>query len=125
MDANASPYRELWVESPDGKSLSALINGDLGWLAYFRYDGDGGFSSRNPGYDGPPDEMVEYRLDNGQHDFYPRAWAYPTPLIERALEYFRNHNEPPTFISWYNDSGDGETIPPREPRHPGRSARAQ
>ena len=110
MDAKPSPYREVWVESSDGKSLSALINGDVGWLMYFRKDGDAGFSSRNPGYVGPPDEIVEYRLDNVQHDHYPRAWAYPTPVIERALEYFRIHNEPPPFIYWYNDSGDGTAI---------------
>jgi hypothetical protein len=44
--------------------------------------------------------------------------------IERALEHFRATGLPPTFIEWHNDSGDGETIPPRESRHPGRSGRA-
>ena len=110
MDAKASPFREVWLESPDGKSLCALINGDVGWLMYLRENGDAGFSSRNPGYAGPPDEMVEYCLSNGQRDLYPRGWAYPTPVIERAMEYFREHGEPPPFISWYNDSEDGTTI---------------
>jgi hypothetical protein len=54
--------------------------------------------------------MVEYRLDNGQHDLYPRAWAYPTDVVERALQYFREHSAPPPFISWHNDSGDGKNI---------------
>jgi len=110
MDTNPSPYRDVWAEAPDGQSLAALINGEVGWLVYFRYDGDPGFSSRDPDFGGPPDEMVEYRLDNGQHDHCPRAWAYSTPVVERALEHFRVHNEPPPFISWHNDSGDGMTL---------------
>lgn len=79
---------------------------------YLRHDGDAGFSSRNPNYSGPPEEMIEYRLNNGQRDFYPRAWAYPTETIERALDYFRRHGAPPHFITWHNDSGDGTDPPP-------------
>jgi Immunity protein Imm1 len=110
MDGTASPFREVWVEAPNGQSMCALVNGEVGWLMYLREDGDAGFSSRNPDYAGPPDEMVEYRLNNGQRDLYPRAWAYPTAVIERALDYFRTHHAPPPFISWYNDSEDGTVI---------------
>ena len=110
MGENVSPFREVWLESPDGQLLCALINGDVGWLMYLREAGDAGFSSRNPDYDGPADAMVEYRLSNGQHDLYPRAWAYPTDVIERGLEHFRQHNTPPPFIAWNNDSEDGTAI---------------
>jgi hypothetical protein len=110
MGAASSPFREVWLESPDGASLCALINGDVGWLMYLRQSGDAGFSSRNPAYQGPPDDMVEYKMSNGQVDEYPRAWAYPTETIERALEYFRRNNAPPPFITWHNDSGDGTAI---------------
>jgi hypothetical protein len=106
----SSPFRDETVESANGAVLYALINGDLGWLMYLRESGDAGFSSRNPDYSGPPDEMVEYRLDNGQHDHYPRAWAYPIDAIERALDHFRVHGQPPPFITWHNDSGDGTSI---------------
>jgi len=125
MPDGASQFRELWVESPDGKILFALINSDVGWLMYLRGQGDAGFSSRNPEYSGPPDEKVKYKLNNGQVDYYPRAWAYPVATVERALEHFRSTGSPPTFIEWHNDSGDGELIIPREPRHPGRSGRAR
>jgi hypothetical protein len=125
MSDASSPFREIWLEAPDGGILGALINTEVGgWLIYLREPGDAGFSSRNPDYSGPPHEQVEYRLSNGQVDHYPRAWAYPVATIERALDHFRATGTPPTFIRWHNDSGDGETIPPREPRHPGRSARA-
>ena len=51
--------------------MVALINGEFGWLMYLRYDGDAGFSSRNPSYQGPSDAMIEYFLSNGQLDEYP------------------------------------------------------
>jgi hypothetical protein len=125
MKEDLSRCREIWVESPNGRMLSALINGDIGWLMYLRAEGDAGFSSRNPDYACPPDEKVRYRLSNGQVDEYPRSWAYPVDVVEGALEHFRQTGEAPTFIAWHNDSGDGESIPPREPRHPGRSGRAR
>jgi len=97
---NTPQYRELWVESPDGQSLCALINGDRGWLMYLRHpDGDAGFSSRNPSYDGPSNAMISYRLSNGQLDEYPASRAYPVEEIERALEFFRKENRPPPFAS--------------------------
>jgi len=56
MDA-ASPCREVWLESPSGSALCALINGDVGWLMYLRERDDAGFSSPNPNYVGSPGEM--------------------------------------------------------------------
>src|SRR5205823_1847555 len=84
-----SPYEEVWLRSPNGQSLCALVNGDRGWLMFLREDGDSGFSSRNPDYNGPPDAQIEYELNNGQHDFYPASWALPIAEVRRALVYFR------------------------------------
>ncbi len=116
-------YREVWVKSPSGAMLCALINGDVGWLMYLRGDGDAGFSSRNPDYSGDPRETVEYLLNNGQMDEYPRAWAYPVETVERAIDHFRETGSPPLFIEWHNDSGDGRSIVPKPFRNPGRSGR--
>ena len=102
-----SPYREVWVETPDGKSMCALINGDYGWLMYLRENGDAGFSSRNPEYDGPANATIEYQLSNGQQDRYPASWAIPVAVIDRALRFFQEQNAPPPFICWHNDSDDG------------------
>jgi hypothetical protein len=41
MAEASSNFREVWVESSGGRSLCALINGDIGFLMYLRYDGDG------------------------------------------------------------------------------------
>jgi|RhiMethySRZTD1v2_1073278.scaffolds.fasta_scaffold1694974_2 hypothetical protein len=105
-----SRYRETWEESADGQILGALINGDLGWLMYLRQSGDAGFSSRNPSYAGPPDAVIEYYLGNGQRDEYPATWALPVIDVMHALKYFREHNAPPPFVTWHNDSGDGASI---------------
>jgi hypothetical protein len=106
----AGPFSETWVESPDGQALCALVNGDRGWLMYLRHDGDAGFSSRDPDYAGPADAEVEYRLSNGQRDSYPASWALPVAEVRRALAYFEEHNRPPPFVTWHNDSGDGAAI---------------
>jgi len=40
---------------------------------FLRENGDAGFSSRNSSYSGSPDALIDYYLDNGQHDQYPAA----------------------------------------------------
>lgn len=98
-----APFDERYLESPDGQSLSAFINGDRGWLMYLRESGDSGFSSRNPDYDGPADAEIEYELSNGQHDWYPASWALPIADVRRALDYFqREHRQPPSVV-WHED----------------------
>jgi len=103
-------YKELRESAPDGQSLLALINGDLGWLMYLRAPGDAGFSSRNPAYSGPDDAVIEYVLSNGQKDQYPASWALPILEVRRALQFFRDNHKPPPFIHWHNDSDDGSSI---------------
>jgi hypothetical protein len=98
-----SPYEDVRVESPDGQVLYALINNDRGWLMYLRQDGDSGFSSRNPAYDGPPDAKIEYLLNNGQEDLYPASWALPIAEVRRALEYFEREHRRPPFVTWHED----------------------
>ncbi len=90
--------------------MVALINGEFGWLMYLRYDGDAGFSSRNPSYQGPSDAMIEYFLSNGQLDEYPASWALPTGDVRRALREFQTDGKPPVWIAWHSDSRDQEAI---------------
>ena len=100
-------FLELWAAAPPDQSLCALISGEVGWLLYLRKNGDAGFSTRNPSYSGSPESKIHYRLDNGQHDTYPAAWALPVSEIQRALEHFIIHAEPASWLTWQNDSGDG------------------
>jgi len=78
---------------------------------YRRNENDPGYSSRNLEYAGPLEKNIEYILENGQLDHYPAAWAYPTSTIMQAIEYFKSEGRPPSFISWHNDSGDGQEPP--------------
>lgn len=110
MNSGDGQFQELWVHSDDGQMLCALINGPVGWVSYLRWDGDPGFSSRNPEYAGPPDGKIEYRLSNGQVDEYPAARALPLDVVQRALRYFEQHGRPPPFVHWHNDSGDGVVL---------------
>jgi hypothetical protein len=98
-----SAFDEIWLEAPDGQSLCALINGDRGWLMYLRAPGDSGFSSRDPSYAGDPEARIEYRLSNGQRDWYPASWSLPVAEVRRALEYFASEQEQPSFIVWHAD----------------------
>ena len=105
-----SQFLELWVERVDTSALCALVNGELGWLMYLRENGDSGFSSRNPDYDGPPEATIRYRLENGQVDEYPASWALPRSEIQKALAHFITSNKPPSWLAWHNDSDDGTVI---------------
>ena len=42
--------REIWVESPAGRKLCALIHGDMGWLMY---------------PEGQPPPFIDWRGDSG------------------------------------------------------------
>jgi hypothetical protein len=107
---SATGFAEIWVDHGGFPALCALVNGEQGWLMWVRYDGDAGFSSRNPGYSGPSSIEIEYMLANGQVDRYPAAWAYSRALVFDALQSFARtrHVE---GVSWFNDSGDGAASP--------------
>ena len=103
-------FAEVWVDHDPFPALCALLNGDKGWLMWIRYDGDAGFSSRNPAYAGPSGAQVEYMLGNGQIDRYPPACAYPRGHVCAALQSFAHTRRVPG-VSWFNDSEDGSASP--------------
>jgi hypothetical protein len=77
---------------------------------YLRENGDAGFSPRCANYKGLPEAKVEYRLENGQVDEYPAAWALSDSKVRNALEHFIKHAELAPWIIWHNDSKDGIVI---------------
>ena len=103
-------YLDLWAHAAPDQSLVALISGTVGWLMFLRENGDAGFSSRNPSFSGDPDALVDYYLDNGQHDQYPASWALPIEEVQRAMEHFITKAQPADWLTWHNDSGDGAVI---------------
>ena len=101
---------EVWIDFGPEPTLSALINETRGWLIYMRYDGDAGFSSRNPEHAGEEREL-EFRLGNGQLDVYPIEYTFPKTKIIEVLKYFIVNRRVPDWLDWFNDSGDGNTSP--------------
>ena len=104
-------FAEVWVMHGRFPALCALLNGDRGWLTCLRAEGDAGFSSRNPGYAGPPDAELEFMLSTGQLDRYPAAWTYSRAEVLAAVRLFAETRRCPEALSWFNDSGDGATSP--------------
>ena len=82
-----------------------MINGEVGWLMYLRHETDAGFSSRNPNYKGSADAVIGYRLENGQHDYYPASWALPVEEVREALRPFKEQQSVPDWITWHDDCG--------------------
>lgn len=104
-------YKEICINNDeDEQCMIALINGNFGWLMYLREEGDAGFSSRNPDYQGGDTETMSFYLSNGQLDEYPLSWVLPIDQIKNALDYFDKNHRPPKFIIWHNDSEDGVSL---------------
>lgn len=111
MTINKDISQEIWLSNEeDEQAMMALINGKFGFLMYLREEGDAGFSSRNPKYTGPENEMMAFYLSNGQLDHYPMSFVLPLNQVNEALDFFKKHHKPPTFITWWNDSGDGVSL---------------
>jgi len=100
-------FAEIWMQDVgDCPSICALINGEAAWLMYLRFEGDGGFSTRNPNYTGPPKAVIEYYLANGQRDEYPASWNITTKEAMRALEYFFVKEEKAPWLDWQEERPD-------------------
>jgi Immunity protein Imm1 len=97
-------FAEIWMQhAPESPTISALINGEAAWLMYLRFEGDAGFSTRNPNYSGPPKAKIEYYLSNGQRDEYPASWNITTNEAMRALEYFFLKEEMAPWLEWHEE----------------------
>ena len=104
-EVQRTQFAEVWLEEKDSwPTICALIHGDAAWLMYTRYEGDAGFSTRNPDYSGPADATIEYHLTNGQRDEYPAAWNITTAEALRALEYFLKEKNMAPWLSWHDES---------------------
>ena len=97
-------FAEIWMQhARDWPAICALINGEAAWLMYLRYEGDAGFSTRNPKFEGPEKAMIEYYLSNGQRDEYPASWNITTKEAVRALEYFFLKEAMAPWLEWHEE----------------------
>ncbi|MBB6430919.1 Imm1 family immunity protein [Algisphaera agarilytica] len=103
MSENRDSFDELCIQSPNGDSLLALINGKRGFLVIMNSENGSSRTSRNPDYSDDNDSTIEYQLSNGQVDEYPESWALPIELIRQALSDFEQNHTIPTYITWHID----------------------
>jgi hypothetical protein len=104
-------FGEVWLEATDdGPALCMLVNGNQAFLIYLGdNNGDLGFTSRNPRYEGPMDAVMEFELSNGQIDEYPAAWAVPLNDALEACEHFvASGGGRSPDITWHDDSSGDE-----------------
>ncbi len=99
-------HAEVWVDLDPFPAVCALVNGEQAWMMRIRHEDDPGFSSRNPGYGGPPEATLRYTLANGQVDEYPAAWAYPRQRVFEVLDTFARTGQFPETISWVDNARD-------------------
>lgn len=98
-------FSEVWLHHAAGwPAICALINSEAAWLMYLRFEGDAGFSSRNPLYAGLEKAVIEYHLSNGEQDEYPASWNVTTAEAFRALEYFFEEAAIAPWLHWYDDT---------------------
>jgi hypothetical protein len=95
---------QVVLERESGEALFAQVLGGQAWLMYLMYDGDPGFTTRNPSYAGSPDDILAFTLPNGQTDEYPAGWWLPDQVVFRALEYFYAHGGMAPWLTWNDDS---------------------
>jgi Immunity protein Imm1 len=94
---------QLSVAGPRGGWLRAFFVEDKGCLMYLRYQGDSGFSSRNPDNSGDPTATHSFTLENGQVDEFPASWFYPRSVVEGALREYALYGNRPERIQWHAD----------------------
>ena len=96
-------FREIWMEAQNGPKLCVLCSGNIGWLMYLPKDSEIGWSSWNSAYRGNINEMVQYRLVNGQVDEYSAEWALPENDLILAVGYFVEFGDRSPLIQWRRD----------------------
>jgi len=97
-------FCEVWLYSASGwPAVCTLVNGSSAWLMFLREEGDSGFSTRNPKYEGPKEAQIEYFLSNGQRDEYPAEWDITTSEALRALEYFFEAQAMAPWLHWHEE----------------------
>ncbi len=107
--ARQSEFLELWLTQDDDDdvdrgAMKLLASGKHAWLMHLRHhDGDSGFSSLNPAYDGSPNATVPFRLSNGQLDIYPLAWMISRERALQAIEHFLLTGDRAPWITWHED----------------------
>src|SRR4051794_8414420 len=90
----------VYLDRDGGETGSVWVHltGDRAWVTHFTQIGGEDSYCRDAGYRG--DEMIGFRLSNGQLDDVHRYWTVTRAEGLRALEYFIRHGERDPGLSW-------------------------
>jgi hypothetical protein len=99
----SSPHSEIWLTGPEEQALCILVNGETASLLSLPEEGEPGWSSVNPDYDGPEDAMAAFVLADGRQDEVLASSAVPLSVALQAAEHFVETFEPAPFVVWSED----------------------
>ncbi len=103
--AQASGCDELIYSLPTGETLFVFVNGNRAWLLYLRHQyGDTGFSIRNPKYKGPAEATLDFRLGEGEVEYYPYSWTVLLASALGAVQYFLTEGGMAPWLSWHDEA---------------------
>jgi hypothetical protein len=95
-------FLEVWADRGD-EAMCMLANGDRAWLMYLKNQDEECFSTRNLSI--PDDgQQLEFRLSNGQTDFYPCHWTVTRELGTEGLTEFVEHGGRTASLEWHDDN---------------------
>jgi len=101
LSGHDKQFMDISLRVSDGfPVICALFNSEAAWLMYLQYDGDAGFSTRDPDYIGSEDDNIEYYLNNGQLDECPASWNIGKAQAITALEYFVDRADMLPSLQW-------------------------
>ncbi len=69
---------------------------------YVRHGGDSGFRSNNKS--GDESKTQEFKLSNGQIDFYPETWLTDKANIESAILIYFDTGTMDTSVDWIEEN---------------------
>lgn len=108
LKVDKSQFSEIWLsnyvdEINDFKksSICVLRNENLAFVTFLE-DENNYFHSVND-LQKKTDEVIEFELSNGQHDFYPKSYCIEIEKAIRAVLFFYKFNEKADFIKWENN----------------------
>lgn len=91
-------YSDVWLESSDGLAMAVLVNGDFAFSVFWE-DEETFYHPIHTTFESEIGE-IDFKLANGQRDFYPKKDCVDTKTALEAIKQFFETKEKPEIIKW-------------------------
>lgn len=91
-------YLEINISTENNKSIIALLNENYLIAVFLRFDGDSGFYTINE--ENNSEELISFKLSNGQIDEYPLNYLIDRKKIDDIINYFIIKEDMTDTIKW-------------------------